>query len=132
MKFLIISALILFVFGCSEKSADVSGKQEIILTKEGTVNRNIPKPPEVALIEDHCCRCHNPKKKKGKVDLESFLAYGAPLPNVKLWKHALDQTENGVMPPEGKRQPTKEERRRIITWLDNALKKTYMIRMVMN
>ena len=78
-----------------------------------------------ALIEQHCFRCHNAKKKKGKIDLASFASVSPPLKNVKLWRHALNMAEDRTMPPEGKKQPTEEERQEIITWLKGNLEKTF-------
>ena len=80
-----------------------------------------------ALIEQHCFRCHNKKKKKGKIDLASFASVEAPLKNVKLWRHALSMAEDRTMPPEGKKQPTEEERQEIISWLEGTLEKTYAL-----
>jgi len=80
-----------------------------------------------ALIEQHCFRCHNDKKKKGKIDLASFASVEAPLKNIKLWRHALSMAEDRTMPPEGKKQPTEEERNEIISWLKGTLEKTYSL-----
>lgn len=80
-----------------------------------------------ALIEQHCFRCHNNEKQKGKIDLASFASVQAPLKNIKLWRHALSMAEDRTMPPEGKKQPTEEERQEIISWLQNSLENTYAL-----
>ena len=80
-----------------------------------------------ALIEQHCFRCHNDKKKKGKIDLASFASAEAPLKNIKLWRHAISMAEDSTMPPEGKKQPTDQERQEIISWLENTLENTYAL-----
>lgn len=78
-----------------------------------------------AMLEQNCFRCHNAKKKKGKIDLQSFASAKAPLKNIKLWRHALTMTEEKTMPPEGKKQPTEQERQEIVSWIKGTLEDTY-------
>lgn len=91
----------------------------------GKTEADIKAEKSYAMLEQHCFRCHNAEKKKGKVDLESFASIKAPLKNVKLWRHALNMAEERTMPPEGKKQPTEEERQDIINWLKGTLEDTY-------
>ncbi|MCM8525590.1 MAG: DUF1592 domain-containing protein, partial [Lentisphaeraceae bacterium] len=108
-QILLIVCISLLNFSCTP------GKTEVDIKAEKSY----------AMLEQHCFRCHNAEKKKGKVDLESFASIKAPLKNVKLWRHALNMAEERTMPPEGKKQPTEEERQDIINWLKGTLEDTY-------
>ncbi|MCM8540794.1 MAG: DUF1592 domain-containing protein [Lentisphaeraceae bacterium] len=91
----------------------------------GKTEADLKAEKSYAMLEEHCFRCHNSKKKKGKIDLESFASIKAPLKNIQLWRHALTMAEEKTMPPENKKQPTEEERQEIISWIKGTLKDTY-------
>ena len=42
--------------------------------------------------------------------------------HLKLWEHVLKQTKSGAMPPEDAKQPTAEERKRAVEWMEGAMK----------
>ena len=112
MKIILVTFLVvIFNFGCTP------GKSE----------KEIQAEKAYALVQHHCFRCHNPEKKKGKVDLESFASAKAPLKNIKLWRHALNMAEERTMPPDGKKQPTEQERQDIIAWLQGSLEDSYAL-----
>ncbi|MCM8538211.1 MAG: DUF1592 domain-containing protein [Lentisphaeraceae bacterium] len=112
-RFLVLVLTTALITGCSKDSSE-----------SGQTTSSEPHPA-VALLDQHCFRCHKPKKKKGKVDLASFIAENSKLENLKLWKHALVQIEDKSMPPEGKKQPTEEERQQMASWLKQTLQESY-------
>ena len=83
----------------------------------GKTEADLKAEKSYAMLEEHCFRCHNSKKKKGKIDLESFASIKAPLKNIQLWRHALTMAEEKTMPPENKKQPTEEESLEIVSCL---------------
>jgi hypothetical protein len=42
--------------------------------------------------------------------------------HLKLWDHVLKQAKSGAMPPEEAKQPTAEERKRAVEWMEGAVK----------
>jgi hypothetical protein len=75
----------------------------------------------VPLVRQYCLACHSTRVKKGRLDLERLVTAPAPHKDVKNWQQVLEQLEAGEMPPRKRRQPTPEERRRLITWVRRFL-----------
>ncbi|MCH2208010.1 MAG: DUF1588 domain-containing protein [Lentisphaerales bacterium] len=66
-------------------------------------------------IENYCSRCHDNNKQKGKVNLVDFEK------NLDMVFDVYDQTILEIMPPEGKKQPSSQERQKFIQYLDKIL-----------
>ena len=73
-----------------------------------------------AFLEKHCMSCHNPEKKKGKVDL-SPVVVSPDQTDSGLLIMMLDALKDGDMPPEDKRQPTPAEKAGALRVLDVML-----------
>jgi mono/diheme cytochrome c family protein len=73
------------------------------------------------LLQQYCYTCHNAEKHKGSLNLERFESLSLVRKELKPWVSVIEMLEAGEMPPEGKRQPTAEERKRITAWLHNFL-----------
>jgi hypothetical protein len=69
------------------------------------------------LVTRYCLGCHSTKIKKGHLDLERFTKLDHVRKDLKTWQHVVEHLEAGEMPPQGKPQPTPEERRRLIGWI---------------
>lgn len=57
------------------------------------------------VVKKYCVGCHNPKKNKGKLDLDRFLTRGVA-EHPAIWEKVLRKLDAGQMPPAGKRRPT--------------------------
>ncbi len=74
------------------------------------------------LLEQYCYRCHGGGAKiKGGVNLAQFKELAAAHRDPKLWENVLKQLREREMPPEGKPQPSLEERDRLVAWIENFL-----------
>ncbi|MEO0793835.1 MAG: c-type cytochrome domain-containing protein [Verrucomicrobiota bacterium] len=83
----------------------------------------------VPILEQHCVTCHGPDKSKGKLRLDTpefMLAGGSegpalvvdlPLESPLLGRILLDETDEDVMPPEGKKRLSPAEVAAIEEWL---------------
>lgn len=71
-------------------------------------------------LKKNCIRCHNAEKTTSGVRLDHL---DAKLEDrqLKLWEHVLKQVRSGAMPPEDARQPTAEERKQAVAWMEHAL-----------
>lgn len=72
------------------------------------------------LLESHCLRCHNAKKKSGGVDFSTVTDEQAVRLSRKLFRKALGQLEALQMPPEGARPLSAEHRRQLVAWMKQA------------
>ena len=85
-------------------------------------NEPIPKT-EYALLESYCLDCHDDIERKGEVSLEELVIDWQQKERLDIWERALRMLKSGEMPPKKKRQPSTEERARLIGWLDASLSK---------
>ncbi|MBI3822871.1 MAG: DUF1592 domain-containing protein [Planctomycetes bacterium] len=75
------------------------------------------KPSTRPFVGKYCLSCHNAKKARGSLDLES-LAKSDPASQFKTWKKVSDRLRAYQMPPPGNPQPTNVERRAAIEALE--------------
>ena len=75
------------------------------------------------LLKEYCLDCHNPKKKKGDVDLALLSENANVGENREIWEKIAELTEAGEMPPEKKPQPTDEQRETLLKFIDGQLAK---------
>jgi hypothetical protein len=73
------------------------------------------------LLKSYCLGCHSTEKKKGELDLERFGKFADLRRDPATWQQVRAFVVDGEMPPEGKRQPSSEERQRLLAWIDNYL-----------
>ena len=72
-------------------------------------------------LKRYCTRCHNADKQTSGVRVDQ-LDGKLEDRHLKLWTHVLNQSKDGVMPPEEAKQPTAEERKRAVEWMERAIK----------
>jgi hypothetical protein len=75
------------------------------------------------LITDYCISCHNPEKKKGKLDLESILLASMDQ-HFETWDEVAWMLREREMPPEDKPEeprPSEEEYEAVVQWLKQSL-----------
>jgi len=73
------------------------------------------------VLKKYCARCHHADKQTSGVRVDHL---DAKLEDsqLKLWEHVLKQMQSGAMPPEDAKQPTAQERKRAIEWMELGLK----------
>ncbi len=88
------------------------------------------------ILNQNCKSCHNPRNKKGELDLTSLkglmiggedgviLTAGNALHSELFARLILPKDDEKHMPPAGKRQPSKEEIALIESWIKNGGKET--------
>lgn len=72
-------------------------------------------------LDKYCFKCHGPEKAKGGVKLHDALDLAAIYRNPGVWDKVLSELKDEAMPPDDKPQPSAEERKRLIAWLDKEL-----------
>ena len=73
------------------------------------------------LMETYCYKCHGNGKKKGGLALDGFASMEASLQDQKTWGHVLENLRTGDMPPDDAKQPTLDEREKMMRWVDVAV-----------
>ena len=74
-----------------------------------------------SLVKKYCFECHNKKKIKGDINLETALKTPPLVRHLDLWINVIERLKNHDMPPEEEPQPTKAERDRLLQWLDQEI-----------
>jgi Protein of unknown function (DUF1592)/Protein of unknown function (DUF1587)/Protein of unknown function (DUF1595)/Planctomycete cytochrome C len=70
------------------------------------------------LLRSYCQACHGKEQPKAKLDLTRFATAADATNAHHTWQQVLERLEAGEMPPEeAKRQPTRDERQLIVTWI---------------
>ena len=98
-----------------------------VLALAGTTAGEVAKEFEkkiAPLLEDYCYDCHGDSSKKGDVSLDEFKNLASHLENHDLWLRVWKKMRTHLMPPAKEDyQPTPEERRVIISWIEKHVLK---------
>jgi len=73
-------------------------------------------------LEQHCVRCHGEKKQKGNFRLDTAPREVNAAGFERTWGMALERITSGEMPPEEEKQPTPEERTRVVELIAAKIK----------
>src|SRR5436189_2255714 len=68
-------------------------------------------------FERYCFSCHNPKKKKGDLDLTRDFNVAAIARNARQWEQVEARLRDQEMPPEDAKQPPAPERDAAVAWM---------------
>jgi hypothetical protein len=75
------------------------------------------------LLKTYCVSCHNPQKKRGDLDLARFEKDSDVGMGEEVWAEVAARVLAHEMPPEGKKQPSIEQRRQFVRWAQSVAKK---------
>ncbi len=73
------------------------------------------------VLETYCFKCHGAEKAKGEVKLHEAKDLAALYRDPLVWDKVLAELRDEAMPPDDKPQPSADERKRVIAWLERAL-----------
>jgi hypothetical protein len=79
--------------------------------------------PLLELVNDYCISCHNPEKKKGKLDLKSILDSDIGS-HLEIWKEVALMLREQEMPPEDAteaKRPTESAYETVADWLEQRI-----------
>ena len=103
---LLIAALVLFFPAAALAENDTFGKEV--------------RP----VLKTYCISCHNAQKKRGGLDLDRFQKSADVSMGEEVWSEVAARVLAHEMPPEGKKQPSIEQRRKFVRWARSVAKKT--------
>jgi mono/diheme cytochrome c family protein len=75
------------------------------------------------LFSRYCFECHDARKQKGDVRLDTIDPDIVSGQDAETWNHVLDMINGGEMPPRKADQPSNEERRLLVAWLMGGLER---------
>ena len=72
-------------------------------------------------FKEHCYRCHDEKKQKGDLRLDSLSRDFATPPVALHWADIMDRISSAEMPPEEEDQPKADDAARVVEWISSQL-----------
>lgn len=80
-------------------------------------------------LAEYCNRCHDEKKQKGDLRLDTLSRDFTVGADVELWHEVITRMGAGEMPPEDEPQPSADQAQAVMDWLAEAIKKGEAARM---
>ncbi len=79
-------------------------------------------------LSHYCLGCHGTTEQKGDRRLDNLpTKIGVDVAIAERWQEVLHQLQLGEMPPSDEKQPTDDERRRVIAWIEEQVTKAQSI-----
>lgn len=78
-------------------------------------------PQIVPLLKKYCMDCHSGAEADGELQLETYQSAAQVFKARETWLKVLSRVRTSEMPPKDAEKPTKEERQRLVEWLDGTL-----------
>ncbi|EDM28498.1 hypothetical protein LNTAR_11296 [Lentisphaera araneosa HTCC2155] len=86
-------------------------------------------PPEIKGVDEkvqpfltqYCLDCHNNSKDKGELNLEELNGFHTNADTLEMWHDIYDQIKEGEMPPEEENQPSEQERKSMMAWIQKQM-----------
>ncbi|HEY2253973.1 MAG TPA: DUF1587 domain-containing protein, partial [Planctomycetaceae bacterium] len=75
------------------------------------------------LLTKYCFECHRGNKPKGGLAFDAFPDERTAIGRRQTWEKVIENLQSGMMPPEGKPQPTDAERALVLRWIDSRVLK---------
>ncbi len=72
----------------------------------------------VPMLEKYCYECHGEGEAKGKFSMDEFKDLSGHLSNRKVWLPVWQNLRSQVMPPSDKDQPSSEEKKKLLAWIE--------------
>lgn len=71
------------------------------------------------VVNGYCTGCHGGERPRAMLDLTAFENTAQVVAAMDVWDHVRQRVEAGEMPPEGRPQPSAEERQEVIGWIES-------------
>ncbi len=104
----------------SSTHAQESSKSKII--SQAMTGQTSFRTAALPVLTKYCTTCHGPTKPKGGLNLANFRDETSARSNRKIWGRIKEYVEGGLMPPDDRPQPTREELAQLTGWIKSASK----------
>ncbi len=75
----------------------------------------------IPLLENYCFECHGDGESKGDFSMDARTDLNAHLSDRKHWLPVWQNLRSQVMPPSDKDQPSAEEKRKLLSWIEKSV-----------
>jgi hypothetical protein len=106
-----------FASDCTADGTQVASSAELLHTEDSLAARF--RDEIVPLVASACSDCHSETDPEAKLDLARFSTAKAVAEEHSLWTIVRDRVAANEMPPEDATPMTDEQRRQLVTWIDD-------------
>jgi mono/diheme cytochrome c family protein len=75
----------------------------------------------VPFLKKHCIECHGEDAQEGDVRFDQYKDAAAVSADEKNWQRAIQMLRSGAMPPEDAAQPSEQQRRSVVNWIERTI-----------
>ncbi len=94
----------------------------LLIALAGFARASEPLPNHaLSYISKHCLECHDSDSEKGDVNLDFTEVDWSDASHRQIWENVLNVSEQRLMPPVDKDQPTDSEKSTLLNWIDKNL-----------
>src|SRR5438874_5691851 len=77
----------------------------------------------VPFLKKHCIECHGEDAQEGEIRFDQYKDAGAVAADEKTWQRAIQMLRSGAMPPDDAEQPSEQQRRSVVNWIERTIYK---------
>ena len=104
-----------------ETSAQQAGRGPIVsLPSPAPAGAVTPVSSHRGLLDRYCISCHNERQAIAGLSLDR-MDVASPGAEAELWEKVVRKVHTGTMPPPNMPQPSQDERRALVTWMETSL-----------
>jgi mono/diheme cytochrome c family protein len=103
----------------AQTSAQQGGERPSPRSPSASATVTSPSNPR-RLVDRYCVTCHNERLKTADLRLDR-IDVDNPSGNTEVWEKVVRKVHTGTMPPPNMPQPSPDERRALLTWLQTSL-----------
>ncbi len=111
----LVAIAVVVLIGLSTRQGSSVETKSAVTTSDDFAAKIVP------FVTTYCSDCHAGKKPEGDLDLSKFKDASAVASNRKTWRKVLGKLAAHEMPPADEDQPTDEERKAVVQWVDAEL-----------
>src|SRR5438876_387713 len=104
-----------------QTSAQQAGRQPLASPPSiSAAARVTPASSPRRLLDRYCVTCHNERLKTADLSLDR-IDVANPSAEAEVWEKVVRKVHTGTMPPSNMPQPSRDDRRALLTWLETSL-----------
>lgn len=108
------SACCVFAYGLTSEAA--SQQKKTVPKKTITLEKDV-----MPLLKEHCLPCHSGENPRAGLSLSGYKTTASIQKASAIWEKVAQNVASGHMPPPNFPAPSKEERQRLVAWLQTTL-----------
>jgi hypothetical protein len=75
----------------------------------------------VPFVKQYCLDCHSTKKPDEEIQFDRYKDAASVEADAKTWQRVLEMLQASAMPPDDKPQPTDDQRKQVIAWIEKTI-----------